>query len=78
MDPVIFTGRVSIDELKHDKPEEYKDLMELIEKDPDTWRVAGPAAPQLEKFARIVGFTALTIGLSLIGLIIYAVIFGYR
>ncbi len=78
MDPVIFTGRVPIDELKHDKPEEYKELMELIEKDPDTWRVTGPAAPQLEKFARIVGFTALTIGLSLIGLIIYAVIFGYR
>lgn len=78
MDPVIFTGRVPIDELKHDKPEEYKELMELIEKDPDTWRVAGPAAPGLEKFARIVGFTALFIGLSLIGLIIYAVIFGYR
>ena len=27
MDPVIFTGRVALDELEHDKPEEYADLM---------------------------------------------------
>ncbi len=27
MDPVIFTGRVPIEELKHDKPDEYEQLV---------------------------------------------------
>ncbi len=78
IDPVIFTGRVPVEELKHDKPDEYEDLMKLIEKEPDTWRVTGPASPHLETVAKVVGFTALGIGLSLIGLIVYAMLFGYR
>ncbi len=28
MDPVIFTGRVPVDELKHDKPREYEEFVE--------------------------------------------------
>ena len=37
-----------------------------------------PIAPKTERVFRIFGFTALAIGLSLIGLIIYAMIFAYR
>jgi hypothetical protein len=35
-------------------------------------------APRDVKFWRRLGFTALTIGLILIGLIVYAVLFSYR
>ena len=28
MDPVVFTGQVPLDELKYDKPDEYRALME--------------------------------------------------
>ena len=28
MDPVIFTGRVTLEELKHDKPREYERMVE--------------------------------------------------
>jgi cytochrome b subunit of formate dehydrogenase len=51
MDPVIFTGRVPLEELRHDKPAEYEDLMAIV---------------------------ALGIGLTLIALIVYAMLFGYR
>jgi hypothetical protein len=37
-----------------------------------------PPTPQMLRFWRIFGLTALTIGLLLIGLIIYAVVFGYK
>jgi cytochrome b subunit of formate dehydrogenase len=75
MDPVIFTGRVPLEEFKRDKPREYQDLVEsgaldehLVEQYP----------AKLERAFKIFGFTALTIGLTLIGLIIYSMLFGYR
>ncbi len=78
MDPVIFTGRVSLEELKHDKPAEYQALV-------DSGRIAEleagsvrPAPRRFERVARIFGFTALGIGLTLIFLIMYAMLFGYR
>ena len=78
MDPVIFTGRVSLDELKHDKPDEYEEFVENASVEKRAERIAGPASPSFEKVARIFGFTALFIGLLLIGLIVYSVLFGYR
>jgi len=77
MDPVIFTGRVPLDELRHDKPGEYEEFVEGATDDELTKRVKGPAKARLEKAARIFGFTALGIGLTLIFLIVYTMVFGY-
>ena len=78
MDPVIFTGRVGVDELKHDKPEEYREFIAEATPEELERRIAGPADPRLSKAAKIIGFTALTIGLTLIGLIVYTMLVGYR
>ncbi|MCU0302794.1 MAG: cytochrome c3 family protein [Thermoanaerobaculales bacterium] len=78
MDPVIFTGRVPLDELRHDKPGEYEEFVEGADEAVLAQRVKGPAKRRIEKAARIVGFTALAIGLTLIFLIVYTMVFGYR
>jgi cytochrome b subunit of formate dehydrogenase len=78
MDPVIFTGRVPLDELKHDKPAEYEEFVAGGGPEETNERIKGPAKRRIERAARIVGFTALGIGLSLIFLIIYTMVFGYR
>jgi cytochrome b subunit of formate dehydrogenase len=78
MDPVIFTGRVPVEELKHDKPGEYEEFVAGKSDEELKGRVKGPAKPWIEKAARIVGFTALGIGTTLIVLIILTMVFGYR
>ena len=75
MDPVIFTGRVSLEELEHDKPEEYKRLNEM---DNPGERIAGPMSRRSLILIRIFGITALVIGLTLVLLILYAMIFVYK
>ena len=78
MDPVIFTGRVPLEELKHDKPAEYEEFIENATPEELAERIVGPAKPRLEKAAKIFGFTALAIGLTLIALIVYSMLFAYR
>ncbi len=75
MDPVIFTGRVTLDELKHDKPREYEQAVAdgTLES-----RMAHPYPRRAERLFRIFGFCALAIGLTLIALITYSMLFGYR
>ena len=75
MDPVIFTGRVSLEEFKEDRPREYRRLMESGELEK---HLVNPMNPNLVKILRVFGFIALTIGLILIVLIIGAELFGYR
>ena len=75
MDPVIFTGRVPLEELKFDKPREYEEMLargELGE------QLVEPYPEQVERGFRIFGFSALAIGLTLIGLIVYSMLFGYQ
>jgi cytochrome b subunit of formate dehydrogenase len=75
MDPVIFTGRVTLDELKADKPREYQELVDTGKlKD----HLAKPYPRNIQIFFRVIGFTALFVGLTLIALIIYSMLFGYR
>lgn len=75
MDAVIFTGRVPLEELKRDKPREYEALVASGELE----RCLVDSYPKkLERVFRVFGFTALGIGLTLIGLIIYSMLFGYR
>jgi cytochrome b subunit of formate dehydrogenase len=75
MDIVIFSGRVPLAEFMLDRPEEYKKLVEkgelesyLVEQYP----------PIVIRVMKIFGWTALTIGFSIIIWIIYAMIFAYR
>ncbi len=75
MDPVIFTGRVPVEELEHDKPGEYEELLASGE---PAERIAGPMPRTKLRWIRIFGFTALAIGLSLILAILYAMLFSYR
>jgi len=75
MDPVIFTGRMTLAELKHDKPRYYEELEARGELE---HYLADPPSPTFVKAVRLFGFTALTVGFALVGLIIYAMVFAYR
>ena len=75
MDPVIFTGRLSVDELKYDKPGEYEEQVESGELESNLVR----AFPRFkDKGVRVFGMLALTFGLVVLGLIVYSMLFGYR
>ena len=74
MDPVIFTGRVPLEEFKRDKPREYEELVERGELDK---HLVDPFPAQLERWFRAFGFIALTVGLTLIVLIIYSMVRAY-
>ena len=71
MDPVIFTGSMSLAELKHDRPELYERLQQSGEL--ESHLVDAPS-PAFSKVVRVFGMTALTIGLTLAALILYALI----
>ena len=78
MDPVIFTGRVSLDELRHDKPAEYQGFVADRSTEAVVAELVDPYPSQIERFFRGFGFVALGIGLALIFLIVYSMLFGYR
>ena len=70
MDTVIFTGRVSLDELRYERPEEYARLqregtLSSVRTD--------PPPPWLLRLGRTIGTIAVTIGLILVALILYAI-----
>jgi len=76
LDPVIFTGLVPLDEYKADRPEEYKYL-----KDSDKLKksvVLKEVNPKKLLIVRIFGYSFLVIGITLIILIIYSMLFGYK
>lgn len=75
MDTVIFTGSMSLEEFKEDRPRQYKILLESGEL--EKYYVEKPDG-KLLKTARIFGFSALTVGMLLIILIIYSMIFLYK
>ena len=75
MDPVIFTGRMTLEEFKEDRPREYAQLVEEGRLDEN---MVEPLPEGFVKALKTFGFIALTIGLSMIVLIIWAVLFGYR
>jgi cytochrome b subunit of formate dehydrogenase len=75
MDITIFTGRESLEELKHERPREYE---RLKSEGKLARRLEDPLPLGTVRLMKIFGATALVIGLILIGLIIYAEVFGYR
>ena len=75
MDTVIFTGGTPLEEFKRDRPREYRQLVESGKLD----QFLMPEPPALAvKLWRRFGFAALTVGLIMIGLIVYAMLFAYR
>ena len=75
MDPVIFTGRVSLEELKEDRPLEYSRAIRTRE---IRKKMVEPPPRWLERGAKIFGLTCLVIGIFIIIMIIYSMIFLYR
>jgi cytochrome b subunit of formate dehydrogenase len=75
MDIVIFSGRTSLEEFKLDRPREYK---ELLEKGELRNHLVETYPPIVIKAIKIFGWTALSIGFSIIIWIIYAMIFAYK
>jgi cytochrome b subunit of formate dehydrogenase len=71
MDPVIFTGRVTLDELKHERPAEYARL----EQSGELARLSvPPPTPSTWAIGRVVGTCAVATGLILVALIVFALI----
>jgi len=76
MDTVIFTGTIPEEEYKHERPMEYEDLKNSGKL--DQVRVKREGRHPRETAIRIFGFTMLTIGLIMVVLIIYSMLFGYN
>ncbi len=76
MDKVIFTGLVPLDEYKADRPEEYKQLKENSQLKKKV--VLKEVSTQKSNLIAIFGYTFLTIGITVILLIIYSMLFGYK
>jgi cytochrome b subunit of formate dehydrogenase len=75
MDPVIFTGRVPLEEFKIDRPREYR---ELVESGRLEEHLVGPPEKESLRGWKIFGFTALGIGIIVIFLIIYGSVVAYQ
>jgi cytochrome b subunit of formate dehydrogenase len=71
MDTVIFTGRVSLDEFKAERADEYDRLIREARLDSV---VASPPERWIDQLGRAIGTTAVTVGLLLVGLILFAVL----
>ncbi len=75
MDIVVFTGRMTLDELQQDKPAEYEALAKsgkLAE------HMADAYPPVMIRTIRIFGWLALSMGFSIVVWIIYAMVFAYQ
>jgi hypothetical protein len=75
IDTVIFTGEMPLEEFKKDRPGEYQEMAERGELEQNLMPAPVPLAAKLW---RRFGFTALGIGIGIIGLIVYAMVFAYR
>lgn len=75
MDIVIFSGSVPLSEYKLDRPDEYRKLVESGELEK---HLVEPYPPIVTRTIKFFGWVALTIGLSIIIWIIYAMLFAYR
>jgi cytochrome b subunit of formate dehydrogenase len=71
MDMVMFTGSVTEAELQHERPAEYDRLRQSGELERLT---VPPPARSIWRFGRVVGTTAITIGLALVVLILFALV----
>jgi cytochrome b subunit of formate dehydrogenase len=75
MDIVIFSGRMPVEELKLDRPEEYGKLLTAGTLDQN---LVEPYPPIVIRAIKVFGWIALSTGFSIIVWIIYAMIFAYK
>jgi cytochrome b subunit of formate dehydrogenase len=75
MDRVIFTGRVSLEEFKRERPAEYEALVARGELEK---HLAEPLPPKTIRTIQIFAWSALIIGLGLVLGIIYTMMFVYK
>ncbi|MCE1188972.1 MAG: hypothetical protein LWX56_07505 [Ignavibacteria bacterium] len=75
MDIVIFTGRMSLEEFKLDRPLEYKALVDSGELEK---YLVEPYQPIVIQAIQVFGWGALSLGFFIVIWIIYAMIFAYR
>jgi thiosulfate reductase cytochrome b subunit len=75
MDTVIFTGRMSLEELKEERPREYAEMLKSRKLKKN---LVQPLPPPIVRSMRVFATVALLLGLSIILLIVYAEVFGYR
>ena len=75
MDLVIFTGRMSLKELKHDKPAEYEALVRSGKLEEN---LVDPYPAIVIRSIRVFAWAALATGFSIVVWIIYAMLFVYR
>jgi hypothetical protein len=66
---------MTVEELKNDKSDEYDYLVETGQLED---HLVDPFPKQAEKAIRVFAYVALTVGLTLIVLIVYSMLFGYR
>jgi cytochrome b subunit of formate dehydrogenase len=75
MDTTVFTGRMTLAELKRDKPREYQ---ELVASGKLQENLAGPHPEIVVKGIRAFAWIALSLGTGIVVWIIYAMLFAYR
>jgi cytochrome b subunit of formate dehydrogenase len=71
MDTVIFTGRVSLEELEQDRPAEYERLLRSGKLEE---ALATPPSHRLDLAGRLVGTTAVALGFVMVVLSVYALL----
>jgi hypothetical protein len=71
MDLVIFTGRIPRAELEEERAGEFARMQ--AERRLDAIAAPPPSA-DLRRISRIIGTTAVTVGLTIVALIVYAVL----
>jgi cytochrome b subunit of formate dehydrogenase len=76
MDTVIFTGLVPFKHYKEERPQAIRELQKSgeLRKRVVTTRIS----PRRAMLIRVFGSVALVLGMTIIGLIIYSVLFGYK
>jgi len=74
MDTVIFTGHMPLEQFKHERQREYMELKESGELDKLIY--TKEYSKDNMRLVRFFGFLALTIGVILVGFIIYSFLTG--
>jgi cytochrome b subunit of formate dehydrogenase len=75
MDMAMFTGRTPLEELKRERSAYYKELEDSGELQK---RIVPEASKELRVTGAVFGTVALVIGFSLVLLILWSMLFGYR
>jgi len=71
LDPVFLTGRITVEELEDERPLEYRELVESGTLDE---QLVAPSSPLTQHYARVIGYTALTIGLALVAIVLVSLL----